>query len=107
MLHFNGIEPIEFKGKTYEPKVDAEKKLRLRACKFDTQNNADSATEVLTSCFDEAEAKDFIRTKLSDADKEVLVVYLVSGETGINRLSKASDGAIEKYIERAVNPNGE
>lgn len=105
MLHFNGLEPIDFKGKQYDPKIDAEKKLRLQSAKFDTQTNADAATEVLASCFDEQEAKDFIRTKLSDADKEVLVVYLVSGETGINRLSRASDGAIEKYVERTLGKN--
>lgn len=105
MLHFNGLEPVDFKGKQYEPKVDAEKKLRLQTSKFDTQVNADAATEVLASCFEEEEAKEFIRKKLSNADKEILVVYLVSGETGVNRLSRASDGAIEKYIERTLGQN--
>ena len=102
MLHFNGLEPIDFKGHLCEPKIDAEKKLRLANIKFETVEQVREADEVLASCFDDDFAKTFIRDKLSTDDKVVLRTYLISGETGINRLSKATDGAIEKYVERAL-----
>ena len=102
MLHFNGLEPIDFKGHMCEPKIDAEKKLRLTNINFDTAENARVADDILASCFEEDFAKSFIREKLSVDDKVVLKTYLTNGETGLNRLSKATDGAIEKYITRAM-----
>ena len=102
MLHFNGLEPIDFKGKLCEPKIDAEKKLRLQEISFETEEKARIADDVLASCFDEEYAKTFIKEKLSVDDKVVLKTYLTSGETGLNRLSKATDGAIEQYITRAM-----
>ncbi|WP_407457196.1 hypothetical protein [Fibrobacter sp.] len=102
MLHFNGLEPIDFKGHECEPKIDAEKKLRLSAIKFDTAEDIRYADEVLATCFDDEFAKNFIREKLSVDDKVVLKTYLVSGETGLNRLSDVTNGAIEKYINRAL-----
>lgn len=102
MLHFNGLEPIDFKGHMCEPKIDAEKKLRLANISFKTEEEIAKADEILASCFEEDYAKDFIKTKLSSDDKAVLKAYLVGGETGLNRISKATDGAIEKYITRAM-----
>lgn len=102
MLHFNGLEPIDFKGHLCEPKIDNEKKLRLQTANFDTREAEIAADEILASCFDDQYAKDFIKEKLSAEDKMVLRAYLVGGETGLNRLSKATDGAIEKYITRAM-----
>lgn len=102
MLHFNGLEPIDFKGHLCEPKIDAEKKLRLQEISFETEEKARIADDVLASCFDDDYAKDFIRNKLSNDDKIVLKTYLVGGETGLNRLSKATEGAIEQYVTRAL-----
>lgn len=102
MLHFNGLEPIDFKGHLCEPKIDAEKKLRLSTIKFETEEQIQHADDVLASCFEEEYAKTFIREKLSVEDKIVLRTYLQGGETGLNRLSKATDGAIEKYLTRAL-----
>lgn len=102
MLHFNGLEPIEFKGHMCEPKLDTEKKLRLNNIKFDTVEQTREADEILASCFDDEFAKSFIREKLSIDDKLVLKTYLVSGETGLNRLSQATEGFVEKYISRAM-----
>lgn len=107
MLHFNGLEPIDFKGHLCEPKIDAEKKLRLANAKFDTAENTREADDILASCFEDDFAKEFIRTKLSADDKVVLKMYLTGGETGLNRLSKATDGAIEKYITRALEEVGD
>ena len=104
MLHFNGLEPIDFKGHLCEPKIDNEKRLRLAKLKFDTESQISEANDVLASCFDDDFAKNFIREKLSIEDKMVLQVYLTGGETGVNRLSRASDASIEKYLERAM-PN--
>lgn len=102
MLHFNGLEPIDFRGHECEPKIDAEKKLRLANIKMETAEEIAAADELLASCFDEDFAKKFIKNKLSVDDKIVLKTYLTNGETGLNRLSKATDGAIEKYIVRAM-----
>ena len=102
MLHFNGLEPIDFKGHLCEPKIDAEKKLRLNATKFETTEQIREADDILASCFEDEFARNFIREKLSTDDKVVLKTYLVGGETGLNRLSKATDGAIEEYITRAI-----
>lgn len=102
MLHFNGLEPIDFKGHMCEPKMDAEKKLRLAKAKFDTAEQIREADELLASCFDDEFAKSFIREKLSNDDKIVLKTYLTGGETGLNRLSQATEGAIEKYLTRAL-----
>ena len=102
MLHFNGLEPIDFKGKLCEPKMDTEKKLRLANTKFDTEEQIKEADEILASCFEEQYAKKFIKEKLSIDDKLVLKTYLCNGETGLNRLSNVTEGAIEKYITRAL-----
>ena len=102
MLHFNGLEPIDFKGHMCEPKIDAEKKLRLQEISFETEEKARKADEILASCFEEEYAKNFIKEKLSADDKIVLKTYLIGGETGLNRLSKATDGAIEEYVTRAM-----
>lgn len=102
MIHFNGLEPIDFKGHECEPKIDAEKKLRLSNIKFETAEQIREADDILASCFDEDFAKSFIREKLSTDDKIVLKTYLVNGETGLNRLSEITNGAIEKYINRAI-----
>lgn len=102
MLHFNGLEPIDFKGHLCEPKIDAEKKLRLGNTKFETMEQIREADDILASCFEDEFARTFIREKLSVDDKVVLKTYLVNGETGLNRLSKATDGAVEKYIDRAL-----
>lgn len=102
MLHFNGLEPIDFKGKLCEPKMDTEKKLRLSQVKFETEEQIREADEILSSCFDDDYAKTFIREKLSVDDKVVLKTYLCNGETGLNRLSTVTEGAIEKYITRAM-----
>ena len=107
MLHFNGLEPIDFKGRLCEPKIDAEKKLRLNAIKFKTEEDIREADSVLASCFEEEYAKNFIREKLSTDDKVVLRTYLASGETGLNRLSDATNGAIEKFIERTLESDNE
>lgn len=107
MLHFNGLEPIDFKGHMCEPKIDAEKKLRLSTIKFETAEQIREADEILASCFDDEFAKSFIRDKLSTDDKVVLKTYLTSGETGLNRLSKATDGVVEKYITRALEETNE
>lgn len=102
MLHFNGLEPIDFKGHLCEPKLDAEKKLRLSNAKFETTEQIREVDEILASCFDDEFAKSFIRDKLSADDKMVLKTYLLSGETGLNRLSQATEGFVEKYITRAM-----
>lgn len=102
MLHFNGLEPIDFKGHMCEPKIDAEKKLRLSNIKFETAEQIQEADEVLASCFDDDYAKNFIRERLSADDKVVLKIYLANGETGLNRLSQATEGFVEKYITRAL-----
>lgn len=107
MLHFNGLEPIDFKGRLCEPKLDAEKKLRLQTINFETTEKAMQADDVLASCFEEEYAKEFIKTKLSVADKQVLKTYLIGGETGLNNLSRATDGAIEKYLTRALESEDE
>lgn len=106
MLHFNGLEPIDFGGRMCAVSMDAEKKLRLANAKFDTEENMRIADDILASCFQDDYAKDFIRTKLSADDKVVIKAYLLGGETGLNRLSRATDGAIEKYITRAVDEMG-
>jgi len=102
MLHFNGLEPIDFKGKSCEPKVDVEARLRLNGLKFGTEAEIKEADEVLASCFEEQYAKDFIRNKLSPDDKEVLRTYLAGGETGLNRLNDITSGAINKFIKREM-----
>lgn len=102
MLHFNGLEPIDFAGHMCEPKMDAEKKLRLSTIKFGTTEQTREADEILASCFDDDFAKEFIRDKLSADDKLVLKTYLTKGETGLNLLSQTTEGAIEKYISRAL-----
>ena len=107
MLHFNGLEPIDFKGHMCEPKIDAEKKLRLNSIKFDTVEQIKEADDILASCFDDDFAKAFIKDKLSIDDKLVLKTYLVNGETGLNNLSKATDGFVEKYITRALENKNE
>ena len=102
MLHFNGLEPIDFKGHLCEPKIDAEKKLRLSNIKFDTAESIREADDILASCFEDDFAKMFIREKLSVDDKIVLRTYLNNGETGLKRLAQATEGAIEQYITRAL-----
>ena len=50
MLHFNGLEPVDFKGHLCEPKIDAEKKLRLQNANYDTVEHSREADDILASC---------------------------------------------------------
>ena len=102
MLHFNGIEPIDFKGKECMPKVDTEARLRLNVIKFGTEAEIKEADEVLMSCFEEQYAKDFIKNKLSPDDKEILRTYLAGGETGLNRLNDITNGAVDNFVKKAI-----
>lgn len=102
MLHFKGIEPIDLGGTEYMPKTDAEKRLRLSTIKFATEEDITEADNIICSCFEEEEAKEFIKNKLTSSDKEVIAAYLIGGETAVNRLSQLTNGAIEKYITRAI-----
>ena len=102
MLHFNGLEPIDFKGKECTPEVDTEARLRLNTIKFGTEAEIKEADEVLASCFKDQYAKDFIKEKLSPDDKEILRTYLASGETGLNRLNDITNGAVDKFVKRAI-----
>lgn len=101
MLHFNGLEPIDFGGKECKVIADQELKLRIRAINGHIDSN-DQLTDLLVQCFDDDYAKDFVRNKLSWDDKVVVAAYISGGETAVNRLSRATDGAIETYLERAI-----
>ena len=103
MLHFQGLEPVDFRGKQYEPKIDTAKRLRLQMAKpYGNDQDLEAAKNAVADCFDEPEAKEFIRTKLSADDIQVLAVYLSRGETGLNRLNDMTTGAVEKYIDRTL-----
>ena len=102
MLHFQGLEPIDFKGHLCEVKADQELKLRLRSIPSVDEGADEKLTELLVQCFEDDFAKDFVKTKLSLEDKMIIAAYIAGGETAVNRLSKATDGAIEKRIERAI-----
>lgn len=101
MLHFNGIEPVDFHGTLYTPKIDAEKRLRLSQVNYSTEAKATESDDAICACFEDEKAREFIRTKLSPQDKNVLATYLYGGETAVNQMSDVTDKAIEKYIERA------
>lgn len=100
MLHFNGIEPVELGGVKYKPTIDAEKRLRLSQVDYSTINKAAESDDAICACFEDEKAQKFIRERLTPDDKIVLGTYLNSGETGLNRLSDATNKAVEKYIER-------
>lgn len=102
MLHFNGLEPIDFRGTECAIKADEELKLRLQAVKLSDADANSKLTDLLVQCFEEDYAKQFIREKLSFDDKIVISAYITGGETALNRMSKATDGAVEAYITRSV-----
>lgn len=102
MLHFNGLEPIDFGGTECAIKADEELKLRLRAVKTSEPDVNQKLTDLLVQCFEDDYAKQFIREKLSIDDKLVIAAYIAGGETALNRMSKATDGAVEAYITRSM-----
>lgn len=102
MLHFNGLEPIDFGGRECEAKADQELKMRLRAVKTNAPDANEKFDELLAQAFEDDYAKKFIKEKLSLDDKIVIAAYISGGETAVNRISRATDGAIEAMVARAT-----
>ena len=80
-LKFSGIQPVEFNGRDCTPKLDTGKRLRLARLKFD-EASIDETDRVLASCFpdDEEYVAEFLRSKMTPADKHILQAYLLNGE---------------------------
>lgn len=104
MLKFSGIQPVVFGGKECEPTaLDAETKLRLERLRFDTEANIKKAEETLAGCFgdDEAYVLEFIRTKMTQTDKQYLQAYLTGGERAVKLLDETIRTSIQKQIDKA------
>lgn len=101
MLEIQGIQPVKLGGQLYTPKrIDNEQKLRLQMLKFETEADIAKADDVLCSCFDDDGAKTFIREQAFADEKQVLAIYLTRGMLGLEHLNKATDKAVEKYMEK-------
>ena len=100
MLKFNGKRPINFGGVDYNWSVNQETQLRLETARFDTEQETKEADEVLASCFSDEKAKKFIKENLSALDKQLIISYMIGGETGVNVFDKGIDKSLEKNIIR-------
>lgn len=100
-LKFSGIQPVEFNGRDCTPKLDTGKRLRLERLKFD-EANMDETDRVLASCFpdDEEYVAQFLRDKMTPADKHILQAYLLNGEKAIAMLDRTSDVMAEKALDK-------
>lgn len=104
MLKFSGIQPVQFGAKDCEPaKLTAETKLRLERISFDSEAETKKAEEILAGCFpnDEAYVLEFIRTKMTTIDKQILQAYLTGGERAVQLIE---DAIRDKINTTAKNP---
>lgn len=103
-LKFSGLQPVEFGDKAYKPILDADKRLRLSQIKFDTKNATERAEEVMASCFgdDEPIVLDFIRSEMTTQEKQLLQVYLLNGERGLEMYREAYNKVLEEQLAKAT-----
>lgn len=89
-LSIDGLEPVSFGGKTCEPKIDAEIKLRLAEIK----NYDETSDEVLAMAFpkDEKFVAEFIKNKMTVLDKQKLHAYLLGGDIMVATLMEKIKG---------------
>ena len=98
-LSLNGLEPVEFKGKTCKPVINTELKLRLTQI----TNYGESADNILASAFPDDE--EYVREFLKNAptvEKEILHAYLVGGESATKAVIDGLEGGVKKAIDNAM-----
>lgn len=102
MLKFSGIQPVQFGAKDCTPEINAETRLRLERAGFETQESTKKAEEILASCFpdDEAYVLEFIRTKMTTTDKQILKAYLTGGDRAVTLFEDAVRDAIKTSVNK-------
>lgn len=102
MLKFSGIQPVQFGAKDCTPEINAETRLRIERAGFETQESTKKAEEILASCFpdDEAYVLEFIRTKMTTTDKQILKAYLSGGDRAVAMIEEAIRDAIKNNVDK-------
>lgn len=92
-LSIDGLEPVSLGGKPCVPKIDAEMKLRLTQIK----SYDEAADETLSMAFpnDEKYVLDFIKSKMTVIDKEILHAYLLGGDSMVTAVMDKIKGVME------------
>ena len=110
-LRFSGIQPVEFNGRDCTPKsLDTGERLRLSRIKWDSNDAAAKADELLASCFieeDQDYVLDFLTKHMTPTDKAILRSYLLEGEKALAMIDRTSDQmatkAVDKMTDDAIN----
>lgn len=102
MLKFSGIQPVQFGAKDCTPEINAETRLRIERASFDTQEATKKAEETLAGAFpdDEAYVLEFIRTKMTTTDKQILKAYLTGGDRAVKIIEDAIRDAVNASIDK-------
>lgn len=103
-LNFSGLQPVTFKGKECQPKLDAETRLRVQTLKTEKSGDLKHAAEVLCEAFpdDKEYVRDFIENEMSVYEVSELQVYLAHGAKAAKEISDSIKEAMKESIGKAV-----
>lgn len=103
-LKIAGIEPVELGDRKCIPKMDADKRLRLGALKFDTQEQINKAITVIASCFpnDEEFVEEFLEANADTTAIMLVSLYLRGGQKALDVFEQSYDKLIAEATEKVT-----
>lgn len=103
-LKIAGIEPVELGDSKCIPKMDADKRLRLGALKFDTQEQINKAITVIASCFpnDEEFVKEFLEANADTTAMMLVALYLRGGQKALDIYEQSYEKLIAEATEKVT-----
>ena len=104
-LKIAGIEPVELGDRQCKPRLDADKRLRLRQIKLDTKSGTEKAIEVIASCFpdDEDFVADFLKNEAGPTDLQLIALYLQGGQQALDSYQRILDKLMAEATQNATN----
>ena len=101
-LKIAGIEPVELGERKCTPKMDADKRLRLGALKFDTQEQINKAITVIASCFpnDEDFVKECLEANADTTAMMLVALYLRGGQKALDIYEQSYEKLIAEATEK-------
>ncbi len=104
-LKIAGIEPVELGDRQCKPRLDADKRLRLREIKLDTKSSTEKAIEVIASCFpdDEDFVANFLKNEAGPTDLQLIALYLQGGQQALDSYQRILDKLMAEATQNATN----
>lgn len=92
------LEAINFGGMVLTPKIDMEKRLRLKQADLKTADGIRETMTIIAECFDDKadDVRAFIDENLSLIDIAQLQVYLIGGQKMLDTVNKKLEEGMDE-----------